>query len=197
MSSDLRLADPPPRAELLQELRAQLPAAEPGLRVIAQELLGADSRIDFVGVDAAARVVVVCVGEREYDVALLARGLAQRAWVTPRVDDWLKLAPDLGARAASGVRLLLLAPRFAAETETAASALGDDRPELWTYTCVRNGSGVAVLLAPPSGATGPPPAPPRPSTQGPPAEPTAAPAFRTGLDESELGLTPAERREFE
>ena len=201
MSPDLRLAAPPPRAQLLRELRSQLPMAEPGLRVVAQELLGAGSRIDLLAVDAHARAVVILVGDAaDPDPALLARGLAQRAWVAPRVDDWLQLAPELGVRPRAGVRLLLLAPRFDAALEEAAAALGDERPELWPYTCVQNGTGVAVLLAPPTTAPGAP-APPAPEPAPPRTEaPSPAPAasgFRTGLDESDLGLTAAERREFD
>ena len=102
-----------------------------------------------------------------------------------------------GLDARAGVRLLLVAPRFGAETETAAAALADARPELWTYTCVRNGTGVAVLLAPPSRSL-----PPEPARERPGAAPEAPPqpegeGFRTGLDAADLGLTPAERREFD
>ena len=179
--SELRFTAAPPRDEMLRELRVQLLATHPA-------------------VEASGRLVLVVLGDGDRDLELLARGLAQRAWVEPRVGDWLQLAPELGVRPDTGVRLVLIAPRFGGETETAAAALGPDAPELWTYRCVRNGTGVAVLIEAPhpaqtaATASARPDAAPEPAPL-PPEEPAGR--FRTGLSEADLGLTPAERREFE
>jgi hypothetical protein len=193
---DLSFTAPPPRPELLRETRLALLDAQPGLRIVAQGLLGAQAPIDFVAIEAEGRLVLVLVADDDQDLELLARGLAQRAWVAPRIADWLQLAPDLGVRQRAGIRLVLLAARFRPETEAAAQALGEDAPELWIYRCVRNGSGVAVLVEPPHTQLA---APPAADELGP--EPAQAPGqasgFRTGLSEADLGLTPAERREFE
>ena len=108
---DLSFITPPPRPELLRELRHTLLDAQPELRIVAQGLLGAQTPIDFVGIEASGRLVLVLVADDDRDLELLARGLAQRAWVEPRVSDWLQLAPDLGVRPRAGIRLLLLAPR--------------------------------------------------------------------------------------
>jgi hypothetical protein len=115
--------------------------------------------------------------------------------VEPRIADWLQLAPDLGVRASAGIRLLLLAPRFRPETEAAALALAANAPELWGYRCLRNGSGISVLVEPPTGAL----LTTRPTSAAPQdVQPAGRPShFRTGLSEADLGLTPAERREFE
>ncbi len=193
---DLSFITPPPRPELLRELRHTLLDAQPELRIVAQGLLGAQTPIDFVGIEASGRLVLVLVADDDRDLELLARGLAQRAWVEPRVSDWLQLAPDLGVRPRAGIRLLLLAPRFRPETADAAQALASEARELWGYRRLRHGSGIAVLIEPP--ATAPPPARPGNETRPPTVQAAGrSGGFRTGLSEADLGLTPAERREFE
>lgn len=194
---DLTPTTPPPHSELLRELRLQLQTAAPGLRMLAQDLLGARTPIDLVCVEPGGRLVLVLIGEPGGDLELVARGLAQRAWVTQRLRDWLQLAPDLDIRPEAGVRVLLLAAEFGPEARAAVEALGADAPELWGMRCLRNGSGVAVLLEPSAAAAAP-------GSAGRSAEPaeTAAgaaprPVFRTGLTEADLDVTPAERREFE
>lgn len=177
-------------------MRLALAGTEPALRIVAQGLLGAQTPIDFVGIETDGRLVLILVADDDQDLELLARGLAQRAWVEPRVADWLQLAPELGVQPRAGIRVLLLAPRFRPETEAAAQALGPDAPELCGYRCLRNGTGVSVLIEPARVA---PPNAPRSSEVQPTPEPSRrqAGAFRTGLSEADLGLTPAERREFE
>lgn len=185
---DLALTRPPPRAELLKQLRLRIHDTAPELRMIAQDLLGAGAPIDFVAVDPAGRVTLLLVGVAGEDVELVTRGLAQHGWVTPRVRDWLQLAPELGARPEAGVRVILLCPEFSTESRGAADALGDAAPEFWTYLCLRNGAGFdALIVAPDTGAR----------SQGATSEPPAGPAFRTGLSDADLGLSPEERGEFE
>ena len=186
---DLALTSPPPRTELLRQLRTRIHAAAPELRLIAQELLAAGSPIDFVAVDPQGDVTLLLVGGPGEDLELVARGLAQRAWVVPRVRDWLQLAPELGVRPGAGVRLILLSPGFSAESIGACQALGDAAPALWTYLCVRNGAGVDTLVEVLEA--------PAHRSDSAPAAPDGAPTFRTGLSEADLGLSPAERREFE
>jgi hypothetical protein len=155
---------------------------------LAEDVLGAEAPIDFVAIDPSGRVVLLLVGDEGDDLELVARGLAQRAWVEPRLRDWLQLAPSLGIRPEAGVRVVLLSPSFRAETLAAARALGPEAPVLAHYRCVRNSAGVEALVelltphpdAPAAGST-----PPQPS------------GFRTGLTDRDLGLTPEEQREFE
>lgn len=186
---DLSLSPPPPRAELLRELRARLPSAAPGMRVVAQGVLGEGASIDFVGIEPHGRTVLVLVGEAGGDLELVARGLAQRAWVEPRLRDWLQLAPELGLRPEAGVRLVLLCPSFGAESRAAAGALAEAAPVLATYRWVRNGSAVEPLVEPLLDPTHAPPTAPLPPASAP------VPTFRTGLSDAELG--PEETREFE
>ncbi len=185
---DLTITRAPHRKELLRQLRPRIHAAAPELRLIARDLLGAGAPIDFVAVDPSGGVTLLLVGEAGEDLELVARGLAQHAWVTPRVRDWLQLAPELGARPEAGVRVILLCPDFSAESRGAAEALGDAAPALWTYLCVRDGASTDALIAPVES--------PVPST-GPASDAPPTPTFRPGLSDADLGLSAAERNEFE
>ena len=119
----------------------------------------------------------------------MTRGLAQRAWLEPRIRDWLQLAPRIGLRPEAGVRALLICPAFRAEALAAARSLGSEVLSLASYRCVRDGSGVTVLLEPVEVAA---------VSVEAPGPPLAAPEpFRTGLSDLDLGLTPEERGDFE
>jgi hypothetical protein len=185
--ADLRLISPPPRSQLLGKVRDRLGHAVPGARVIAESVLGADSAIDFVALEPNGRVVVVLVGGHGEDLELVARGLAQRAWVSARIGDWRQLAPGLGIRPDSEVRALLACPAYDVAARTAIAALGPAAMAAVTYRCVQNGAEFEVLLehlaTPENGAAASPPSPVR--------------GFRTHLTDADLGLTPAEMQEFE
>jgi hypothetical protein len=195
---ELSLAPPPPRVELLRQLRARLADAAPGLRVLAEDVLGEQGSIDFVGSLPDGRAALVLVGEAGEDLPPVARGLAQRAWLEPRLRDWLKLAPDLGLRPELGAQVVLLCPAFGPESRAAARALGAASPLLATYRCVRDGRGVEPLVERVAETA---PAPQPPPRHSPPeqrrAVPQLLPPFRTGLTEAEIELTPEEQREFE
>jgi hypothetical protein len=86
------------------------------------------------------------------------------------------------------VRVWLLAPRFRGESLAAARAAGGIA--LASYRCVRGASGESDALVEALGEGA------EPDVRAP--GPARAPAqFRTGLNDAELGLTAAERREFE
>lgn len=186
---DLRLISPPPRAQLLEKIRGRLGHAVPGARVIAEGLLGADSAIDFVALEPNGRVALILVGGRDEDLELVGRGLAQRAWVQARIGDWRQLAPSLGIAPDAEVRTILACPAYDIEARTAIAALGPAVMAAVTYRCVQNGAEFEVLLehlaTAEDGASAP----------SPNADP--APPFRTHLTDADLGLTPAEQREFE
>ena len=159
-----------------------------GLHVIAESLLGADSKIDFVGIEPSGRVVLILLGESGEDLQLVGRALAQRAWVEPRVRDWIQLAPSIAARPAAGVRVLLLCPDFCAQTEAAVASLGSDVVSLARYRCLRNGADLHLLFE------GTPAPAPSPSDR---PEMSSLPPFRTGLTDEDLGLTDEERGSLE
>ncbi|MEE9608035.1 MAG: hypothetical protein V3U03_09875 [Myxococcota bacterium] len=190
--SDLTLAPPPPRAQLLRQLRGRLGELVASLRLVAEGLLGAEAPIDFVGVEPSGRITLILVGDDGQDLELVGRALAQRRWVEARARDWLQLAPGLGIRPEAGVRVVLLCARFQPETLAAARALGSGVLELAHYRCVRNGTGVDTLVE----AVWTPTAS---QVHQPGAQRTAEPPpppFRTGLTDADLGLTPEEQREF-
>ncbi|MGE4605999.1 MAG: hypothetical protein AAEJ52_04585 [Myxococcota bacterium] len=186
--ADVELAAAPPRAHLIERLRPRLGELVPGLRVIAESLLGADSKIDFVAIEPSGRVVLILVGESGEDLQLVGRALAQRAWVEPRVRDWIQLAPSIAARPVAGVRVLLLCPDFCAQTEAAVASLGNDVVSLARFRCLRNGADLHLLF---EGTPGAPAAP------ADPPEMSALPPFRTGLTDEDLGLTDEERDSLE
>jgi hypothetical protein len=195
---DLRLTAPPDRDQLVRQLLARLSDVLPGLRLVARDLLAAEGRIDFVAVEPNGGVVLVLVAEPGEDLEAVTRALAHRAWVEPRLADWLQLAPDLGVRPEVGVRALLLCHSLDPATVAAAQVLGE-AVGLARYRCVRNGSGIEALLEldlsdletddEPIAAPPPQAAPPEPGSEPPP--------FRTGLSDADLGLSVAERREFD
>lgn len=209
---DLRLITPPAREPLLRGLRLRLREVVPGWRPLAEALLGAESRIDFVGLEPNGRVVIVLVGEAGEDLELVSRGLAQAEWVKARLGDWLQLAPELPLRAQAGVRAQLLCTAFRPQARAAARALGSARIGLATYRWVQNGSRLEALVeillddentsdvdceAPPilEDATATASETPEQEQGGRGDE--ALPAFRSNLDDDDLGLSPDELAEFE
>ncbi len=188
--ADWTLAEPPRRSQLVEGLRAQLGEVVPALRLIAEGLLGADSSIDFVGVEPTGRVVLILVGEEGDDLELIGRAVAQRAWVEPRIRDWIQLAPNLGVRPGAGARAVLLCPSFRHETEVAAAALGDRAISLVRYRCLLNGGNLEILLEPVAREVARGSTPPKLDRSG-------LPPFRTGLSHEDLGLTAEEHVEFD
>jgi hypothetical protein len=179
-------------AERRRALRRALASHWPELRVVAEDVLGAESRIDLVAVGPAGEVLLLLAGEPEHDLELVARGLAQRAWVEAHLPDWLKLAPDLGARPEAGVAVLLLCDHFGAEALAAARALGPGRIAIAACHWVADGSELRAWLAPIElEATGAPAAP------AAPVAPPAPPVFRTGLRDEDLGLSDEEQSAFD
>jgi hypothetical protein len=191
--AELQLVASLPRAELQERVRARMAEFGGALRVIAENLLGADAPIDWIAVDARGEVAVVLLGQAGRELELIATGVAQRAWVSARLKDWLQLAPTLGLRPEAKVRLLLLGTRFDGTARQAAAALSDEGIELWTYRCVRNGAAGDVLLERVAGSGHPDPQGARSRSPAPP--PTSP--FRSALSDAQLGLSAAERAEFE
>ena len=184
---DLQLIAPPPREELQRLLLPRLPDVVPGMRLLARDLLAAEGRIDFVALEPNGRVVVILVSTDEDDLEQIGQALAHRAWVEPRLQDWLQLAPSLGVRPDRGVGALLLCHTVRPETVAAAASLGG-AIALARYRCVRSEAGVEALVER-EGV----PEPPTPARE----IPSETPPFRTGLSDADLDLTDAERREFD
>jgi len=182
--AELRITGAPPPDERRRALRDALGELIPGWRPLAQNVLGADTRIDWVGRNGAGQCVIALVGRAGGDLALVAEGLAQRAWVAARVADWAQLAPDAGLSAGAEVGLVLLAPQFRPAAIAAARAAGGPAIQLALLRFVKNGSGIAPLIE----AIG---------DEDDAGASVGAAGFRTGLTAADLDLTPEERAEFE
>ena len=187
--TELRRAPTPPRGELLDLLGERLGEIVPGWLPLAKDILGANLAIDLLGADSGGRAVLVQVGAAGEDLELIGRALAQRAWVTPRVRDWLQLAPGLPLRPEAGILPVLLCPAFRPEAVAAAHSLGQGSPVLATYRVFRDGARFEPLLEPVGPA----------ATEQPPQTASSAPAapFRTGLTDEDLDLTSDEHADFE
>jgi len=186
---ELRISSAPPRRELLDLLGARLGNLVPGWQTLAEDLLGSDATIDLLGSDSSGRTVVVLIGEAGEDLEMIGRGLAQRAWIAPRVRDWLQLAPGLPLRPEAGVLAVLLCPSFRPEAIAAARAAAADLA-LGTIRYLRDGAGLEPLLEriDTGDAIERAAAPPRATLSAP---------FRTGLTDEDLDLTPDEQADFE
>jgi hypothetical protein len=153
-------------------LRAALLRLDPPLEAVAQDVLGSVSRIELVTRDPDGRVTLVLTAGAGADLARLAEGLAQCAWLAPRLADWNQLAPHLGLASERGVRLLLACPRFDERTRLAAESLGSERVRL-VELLARGDLELDLRL---HGDVGPCVA-----GDGAPPAPRPAPGFRTGL----------------
>jgi hypothetical protein len=180
---------PAPAADLRRlALRRALEARAEKLRVVAENLLGAETRIDLLCVGAEGETLLVLLGEPGCDLELVARGLAQRAWVEARLPDWLQLAPQLGARPAAGVAALLLCPSFGPEAQAAARCVAADQLDLATCHFASEGAELRAFITPLAGKATRPGA----ALRGEPVSP-----FRTGLSDADLGVSPEERSALE
>jgi hypothetical protein len=176
--SELRLVSPPPRAERRRALRSALARMGRPLRVLAEDVCGLDGAIDLVAADPAGRVVVVLLGDETGDLELVAHGLAQRAWLAPRLRDWLQLAPDLGIQPDERIELLLIAPEIGARTRALARAV--------------DAEGIALArcrwVGDPAGGPARPLLDPVPAAGDPAGGRRRESAFRTGLNDELLGF---------
>jgi hypothetical protein len=169
-------------------LRRALASGAERLRVVAADVLGAETRIDEVCVAPDGETLLVLHAEAGRDLELVARGLAQRAWVEARLADWLQLAPDLGIRPEAGVGVLLVCPAFGVEARAAAASAGG-RMRLATCHFEHEGSELRAWIAPVEPET------PRPQLSPPSPGPVAE--FRTGLSDADLGVTDEEKSALE
>jgi hypothetical protein len=139
-----------------------------------------------VGRDGEGRCVIALIGRAGGDLALVAEGLAQRAWVAARVADWAQLAPEAGLRPGAEVGVVLLAQGFRPAAIAAARAAAGPPLQLAALRFVENGSGVVPLLE----AVGD-------ARERGEATGGGSAGFRSGLSAADLDLTPEERAEFE
>jgi hypothetical protein len=186
--AELTFEAPLPRVELRDRLRGRLDALRSGLQLIAEDVLGDETRIDLVALDADGRATLVLVAEPGHELERVADALAQREWLAPRLADWCKLAPQLRILPEAGVFVLVVGNGFEARARALARTLGADDCELVIARAVRNGTATGLLLEPL-----------REAARNPalPGESGVRSLFRSGLTDAQLGLSTEERREFE
>lgn len=170
---------------LRRELRSQLGRLGVPLQILAEDVAGeADGRIEWIAMAPDGRVCVALVDAEGEDDALVARGLAQRAWVQARIADWLKLAPGLQARPDLRPRLLLLAPEFSRLARVAArEADSDGLLQLARIRWSVGGNGgpaLRVELLDPLPSN-------EPTAAAPAGDRPVASVFRSGLGERDFG----------
>lgn len=158
-------------------LRAALLRLEPPLEAVAEDVLGIVSRIELVTRDPDGAVTLVLTAGAGADLARLSEGLAQCAWLAPRLADWNQLAPHLGLASERGVKLLLACPRFDERTRAAAESLGSERVRLVELSS----RGDLELELRPQGEPPQGEPPPREAADAVRAAPRPATGFRTGL----------------
>ena len=155
---------------------------------MSQRALGGDAIADSLL--ELLRLREASLGAAGEDLELIGRGLAQRAWLTPRVRDWEQLAPGLPLYPEASAQALLLCPSFRPEASAAARAATTPPLALAAMRFLRDGAEFEVLLERIEDAL-----PVARPAAGPRA---AAPApFRTGLTDEDLALTREEQAEFD
>ena len=173
------------RPALRRELRSQLGQLGVSLQLLAEGMLGEeDEPIDWLATLPDGRALVGMLGLGPGDGALLARGLAQRAWVQARLPDWQRLAPGLLVRPEARPILLLLAPEFPRAIRIAAREADAEGIRMVRYHWRSGRRGAELGLEAVE-------APPRPA-QAPDTSPRIASAFRSGLSEHDFEVLPAE-----
>lgn len=137
----------PDRRTLRRAIRHELRRLDSSIRVVAEDLLTETTTVDLVGRGASGELVAIRIGRGGDDDRLLTALLADRTWLTPRLVDWCKLAPELDLDPDAGVRGLLVCPDFRRETCSAATLLPEQAIGLIRYHCLPRSHGRwAVLL---------------------------------------------------
>jgi hypothetical protein len=114
--------------------------------VIAEDFLAENSPIDLLATGGSGELVTARIGRRDADMRLLTQTLADRVWLRPRLEDWLKLAPELEIDPAAEIRAMLFCPDFQPETRAAVCNFPPGTIELVRYRCLRQRGQLVVLL---------------------------------------------------
>jgi hypothetical protein len=191
--SDFTITTPPSHDELRRRVRQNIGRLDAGLRVIAEDVPGLATRIDLIALDENGDVVLILIVAQAEDLQGFTRALAERAWMEPRLESWRKLAPDLNLHPGARTRCLLVAPNFALETRIAADAQPKGLLGLATWRYVASDAQRTVWLESVSRCERIEQRPSAPAHR----EDKRIPSFRSGLSESDLGLTAEENDQLE
>jgi hypothetical protein len=151
---------------LRRAIRHRLRSFAPSLRILAEDFLAETSPIDLLGVGEEGDLHVVRIARAGHDATLLTEAIADRVWLQPRLEDWLKLSPELDLDPDAEIRALLLCPDFGPATRSAVRGFPDGCLQLIRYRCLQQRGQLEVLLE----RVGP--------TRGRPDRPRSTPAGR-------------------
>jgi hypothetical protein len=159
-------------------LRSALAELGRPLRVLAEGLHGVSGEIDLLAVDPGGTPVLVLVAADPGEaLGLVARALAERHGLGRHIEDWLKLAPDLGLRPDAGPEVLLLAPEFGPAARAAAVEAGRGIQLARLRFVALDGASPEVLVETLDA---------RPAGPERPRERPRLSVFRSGLEEGDL-----------
>jgi len=134
------------RPSLRRAVRHRAGDIDRPIRIVAENLLALESRMDLLGVGPEGELVSLRIGIDEADTTLLAHSLSDLSWLRSHGEDLAKLVPDLGIEGSADSRALLLCPVFRNVTRSAVESLPAGRIELMTYRCYRHRGQLGVLL---------------------------------------------------
>ena len=145
----------PDRASLRRALRHGLRRHAPSLRIIAEDFFAETSAIDLLGIGSHGEIVSVRIGDENKQAELFVQALSDLTWLSPRIADLFKLAPDLGLEVSVPPRAMIFCPRFHPESLSAAENLPPRSIEFVEYRCLRQQAQLVLLLEPPLVRRGP------------------------------------------
>jgi hypothetical protein len=136
----------PKRPSLRRAVRHQTQNLDRPCRVIAENFLAADSRMDLFCVGNEGELVSLRITDVGDDAGGLTRSLSDLVWLHARTKDLGKLMPDLGIQPSAEARAILLCPDFRPETQAAIEFLPAGSVTLIRYRCYRHRGQLSVLL---------------------------------------------------
>lgn len=203
MAEIVRIPPSSPRRALRHALRRQ----SPGVEVLAEGFLAADSPIDLLARGASGELVAVRISlsdAPQETARLLTRGLSDIAWLRARSAGLTALASGLDLDIDAEPRALLVAPAFDPEILSATQSLPAHLIELMIWRGLRHRGQIQMVLEPALSTLPSSPQPvvhsrtaASPGARGetpdvlPPAPPPPS-GFRTGLSDEDLEPGPSE-----
>lgn len=138
------------RPSLRRAVRHRVRELERPCRIVSENFLAAESRMDLLGVGLEGELVSIRIGTGadETDMQLLTRSLSDLAWLRDRTEDLSKLVPDLGIEPSASPRAILLCPTFQGETHRAIESLPAGTIESITYRSYRHQGQLGVVFEP-------------------------------------------------
>lgn len=146
--ADLHWVDAPERASARRAIRHALRETDPGLEVLAEGFLAAETEIDLLAVGSEGEIVSIRFARSGEEAEMLTRSLGDLTWLRPRVADFRKLAPGMGLEPSAAPRAILLGVEFGPDTQGAIEILPKGSISLVRYRCFRQEGQLCAVLEP-------------------------------------------------